>query len=204
MPAQANASLATVNVGGRTYPAVSERRCRVCSHPDHRVTIEEQTVAGRPWAAILRSLPEDSGLSERNLADHFRNGHLPVANEAVVRLAKQQAHDRGQVVEEAAEAVTSHLEFCRSVVGRVRSRVVAGDLEPTVRDAVAAAGHLGRYEPIDAGLDEAAMVEAFGAYHDTAQQVMSSEQFRQFGAALSANPVLAGLATEWEARNSER
>jgi hypothetical protein len=97
MPEQQNVSLAVVRAGGREYPLVSERTCKTCCS-EYRRVIERDAVAGRTWKTIIRSLPRDAGLTERNLSDHWRNKHVPVAAEAVQVLAERQSRDHGEMV----------------------------------------------------------------------------------------------------------
>lgn len=200
MTVQANLSLASVRLGGRAYPWRAEARCMVCRSP-HRLEVEERTVAGDSWKSIADSLPDNSGLSERNLADHFRNGHLPVQDAAVVRLAEQQAEERGEVVEAGAAVVVSHLDFARAVVGRVRQRLVDGEIEPDLRDGLRATELLLRYEPVDEA-DQVAWTQAIMAYHDTAEQIMDPEAFQRFTQALSENPILSELVRRHESARS--
>jgi len=196
MPQQRNASLAMVRIGGREYPAVNERTCRTCCS-DYRDTIERETVAGRTWTAIIRSLPDDAGLTERNLSDHFRNQHLPVAAEATKRLAVRQAQDAGAVTEAAVTHVVDYLNFAQTVVGRVSQRVATGEVEPNVADGLRASELLARYQP-DHQLDESTYLLAFVTYHEHAQTVMTPAQFQEFGRLLSTDPTLEALAREWD------
>lgn len=196
MPASANASIARIRVGGREYDAVSERTCRTCGS-EFRAEIERQAVAGRTWARIIDSLPPDANLTARNLADHWKNGHVPIQEPSVVALAEQQANERGEVVEAAVEQVLDHLDFARALVGRVRRRVLAGELEPDVRDALRAMELLARYQP-DSAIDERDIVAAFMSYHEHAQAIMTAEQFAEFGRRLDGDPVLRELGQRYD------
>lgn len=146
MPAPANASLARIEVAGRSYPVVTESRCRVCSS-EQRERIEEETVSGKPWHAVAAALDPDAGINARNVRDHFANGHLPVKAATVQALADRQAHQRGEVVEQAVTVAVDFLDFCRTVVGDVNKQVLTGETRPTVRDALAASALLAQYEP---------------------------------------------------------
>jgi hypothetical protein len=189
--------LATIRLGGREYPLVSERACKTCSSP-HRDIIERDSVSGRNWATIIRSSPDDAGLSERNLSDHWRNGHLPVEAVAVSELAERQAEQRGAVVKEAAKKIVDYLDFAQTVVGRVNERVATGDIEPSVADALRAADLLARYQPETTTTNEADYLTAFMAYHETAAEIMTAEQFQDFGRRLEANQVLRELSRRYE------
>ncbi len=202
MSQPSNASLAQVRIGGHAYPVVTEQRCRVCCSNEYRLRVENEIVAGRTWSMITRALPDEANLSARNIADHYRNGHMPVQEATVVQAIEQQAEQRGEPYQEAVEASATYLNFCRNVVGRVNQRVLDGSMEPAVRDAISAASVLARFDPAESGNLERDVVLAFTEYHDTAAALMSPEAFREFGHRLSANPLLARLAEAWEAAHS--
>ena len=199
----ANASIARVRVGGRDYPAVSEPRCRVCCSNDFRLRVENEIIAGRTWSMIAGDLPTEAELTARHIGDHYRNGHMPVQEATVVRAIEQQAEERGEPYEAVVEASAAHLDLCRAVVGRVNQRIVVGTLEPGVRDAIAAAALLAKFDPGPPDTSERDVLEAFTAYHDTARELLSPEMFREFGHRLSANPLLARLAEAWDAAHSD-
>jgi hypothetical protein len=202
MAQQGNLGLATVRVGGREYPQVSERTCKTCSS-QYRDLIEQATVGGRTWKKIIRSLPAEAGLSERNLADHFRHGHLPVAAEATQLLAERQAEERGAVVETGAARIVDFLEFAQAVMGRVNHRVAAGEVEPGISDGLRAADLLARYDP-GPTMSEADYAEVFSIYADTAKAVMTSEQHQEFVARLDTNQALQDLANRWQEIHAQR
>jgi len=199
MPAQANASLARIEVGGRSYPVVTESRCRVCCS-DQRERIEEETVSGKPWHAVAASLDPGVGISARNVRDHFANGHLPVKASTVQALADRQAHQRGEVVEQAVTVVVDHLDFLKTVVGDVKTQVLTGETRPTVRDAIAASALLAQYEPAPEPAREV-YERAFGAYHETVADVLTVDQFSVLSQRFADHPVLQQLSEEWEATN---
>jgi hypothetical protein len=202
MPQQANASLATIRVGGRDYPAVVERTCHTCASP-YRHRIETEVVAGRSWRAIADALPPDAGLHARNLRDHFANQHLPVVNEVVQRLTEQQAEQRGEIVAAGAEQVVDHLAFAQSVIGRVNARVATGEIEPNVGDGLRAADLLAKHHP-GPTMAEADYATALGIYASAARAVMTDDQHREFSDRLDDDSVLQDLAQRWEEMNSHR
>jgi len=202
MAQQGNLGLATVRVGGREYPQVSERTCKACRSP-YREQVESETVAGRPWKAILASLPDDAALTSRNLADHFRHGHLPVAAEATQLLAERQAEERGAVVETGAARIVDFLEFAQAVMGRVNHRVAAGEVEPGISDGLRAADLLARYDP-GPTMSEADYAQVLMIYADTAKAVMTSEAHQEFVARLDTNQALQDLANRWQEIHAQR
>ena len=62
-------------------------------------------------------------------------------------LIDRQAKQRGQVVEQAVAVAVDYVDFCKAIVGTVGRRVAAGEVAPTVRDALAAATVLARSTP---------------------------------------------------------
>jgi hypothetical protein len=196
VPAAANSSIAKVRVGGREYVAVTERNCLTCNSP-YREEVERQTIEGRTWARIVDSLPDDAKLTARNLSDHWRNDHLPVHEATVVAIAEQQAIERGEVITAGVERTLDHLEFARALVGRVRQRVINGEVEPDIRDALRAMEFLAKFES-EPSWGEQDIVEAFIAYHETAAELMTAEQFAEFGRRLEQNATLNELAQRWD------
>ncbi len=136
----------------RTLWTVRSRKgCLTCNHP-LRWALEREMVAGRSWAAIVRDLPEDAGLTGRNLRDHFAAGHLPVFEPAVQEHVTRQSQVPGEAVAPSVAKLADTLGFAQTVVTRVSERLIAGDVQPSIRDGLAAAEHLLRYAPVDTRL----------------------------------------------------
>jgi len=199
MAVHANQSLAEVRVGGHAYPLKTAPGCRMCSSR-HRLAAERLVVSGCTWSTVVASLPPDAGLSPRNVRDHIKNGHLPIKEASVQEFAQRQAEERGEVVAVGVEHVMDHLQFARSILGRVSKRLATGEVEPTVRDALTAADLLARYSPEPQVLDERAVLLGFIEYHETAAELMDTETFREFRRRLDKNEVLTALAEDWESR----
>lgn len=204
MTSHLNASLASVTVGGRTYPYTTAKGCRVCNSRSVRLEAENQIVSGRTWARIAEELPPEAGLSARNLKDHYTAGHMPVFAAAVQEHLERASTLRGEEIGPAVERIADHLDFAQAVVGRVNERLVAGEVEPTVRDALSAADHLARYAPADTGYDEADIVSAFVQYHDAARAVLDDETWAEFSRRLRTNPTLNALLAQYSDRQSGR
>ncbi len=197
-----NASLATFSVGGRSYPYVTAKGCRVCNS-SYRALAEEYTLAGRTWAKIVEALPDDAGLSARNLADHFRNKHVPVFEASVREHQDREASRRAETVAPAVERLADHLDFTKAVVERVSARLRDGEVQPTVRDGLAAAGHLAQYAPSLSGVQEADYTEAFIVFHEVAREVLDDEAFMRFGDLLRGHPTLDALLARYEERQRQ-
>ncbi len=202
MTSHLNASLASISVGGRTYPYTTAKGCRVCNSGSVRLEAENQIVSGRTWARIVEELPEEAGLSARNLKDHYSAGHMPIFAASVQEHLERASTVRGEEIGPAVERIADHLDFAQAVVGRVNERLVAGEVEPTVRDALSAADHLARYAPADTGYDEAGTVSALMAYHDAARAILDDEAWAEFGRRLRTNPTLNALLSQASDRRS--
>ena len=80
-------------VGGRSYPAKVVLQCKTCTSP-YRTQIENALLKSYGYAAIVKSLPEDANLNERNIMEHFQRGHLPL-DESVRRVViEEDARER--------------------------------------------------------------------------------------------------------------
>jgi hypothetical protein len=166
-----------------------------CSN--QREHIEEESVSGKPWHAVAAALDPGIGINARNVRDHFANGHLPVKAATVQALADRQAHQRGEVVEQAVTVTVDFLDFCRTVVGDVNKQVLTGETRPTVRDALAASALLAQYEPAPEPPHELYKA-AFNAYHETVADVLTPNQFSQLCQRFAQHPVLQQLSQGWE------
>ena len=193
MTAAANASLATATVGGRVYPVRTVAHCHTCVSASRR-EIERLVVQGLPYKAILQRLPDDSGLSEDSIRRHVKAQHLPIHDEAVKRLREQDAVERGEIVAEAAQAEVNHLSFARGILGQVQRRLANGEIEPDLRDGLAAARHLAAFDA-EVGFETDAYFKAIRVIMDEAKTVMTASQWSSFSVRLTSNPALRQLMT---------
>src|SRR5262245_38488881 len=131
-------SLASVEVGDREYPMVTESRCKTCAHP-LRLEIEKALAEGNVYSRILREIVPDGSLTERNLRDHLANQHMPVAAKAVRQVIAEQTEQALTALTPMVENLVGHLAFAQQVVDRVQQRLAAGEIEPSIRDGIAAA-----------------------------------------------------------------
>lgn len=182
--------LATMTVGGKEYALTSAPGCKVCGS-EYRLEVEDALVRGYNPAQILKHLPQGHTLVERNLRDHLAAGHLPLKSAAVQALAREEAENRGRVVEAGADVLASHVAFARAVVGRVRDRVATGEVEPDVRDALTAARLLWEFE--DQETQDDTMVSAMARFMRVVKAVMTDEQFRELGRQVNRDPMLKTL-----------
>jgi len=94
-----------------------------------------------------------------------------------------------------------YVDFCKAIVGTVNRRVAAGEVEPTVRDALAAATVLARFDP-GPPVSEDDYVQGFIAYHESVAEVLTPAQFQDLAQRLADHPVLAALAEQWDANHA--
>lgn len=78
--------------------------------------------------------------------------------------------------------------------------MATGQTRPTVRDAIAAATVLARFDPGPEVRHED-YIAAFTAYHETVADVLSPHQFAVLSQRFADHPVLQRLSAEWEAAN---
>lgn len=185
--------LASLQVGGNVYPLVNAPGCKTCGS-EYRPEIEAALVKGYSANQVLRHLPEGHNLLERNLKDHLAAGHLPVKSAAVQKLAEATAEERGRVVEAGAEVLVTHAAFARTILSRVRERVAAGELEPDVRDGLAAARLLHDLEEPSA-LDHESVVRGMVHFIEAVRAIMTPGQFAELGRKIGQDPVLRTLAS---------
>jgi hypothetical protein len=198
-------SMVQVRVGNRIFDAIHEPRCNTCTHPARQL-IEAEILKNNSYRAIARlysgtliegaagkpeQLPEITYASIRN---HFTNGHMPVGPATLRRLAEERARDIGSKYEEAAEQFVDHHILATAVVHRTYERLVLGEIEPEVKDGIAAAKFLADVEAsTPGGIDAEAWSQAMTVYFETAQQVMPPEMWDEFSGRLAVNPILKAL-----------
>lgn len=191
-------SVITYKIGGREYPLVTNRQCKVCMSP-YRFDIEEHIVLGRVYKKIIEGLPEGHGLTTANVKNHYYNGHLPMAVSATREIVERRAEQVGKRIEDATESLIDGLTLAETVVQKTFERIASGEIEPDLLDGMRAAKLLAQMGTYDqGGVDQHAIVEAFIIYHEAAQEHMTPEEFEAFGDALNSNPVLAALASRFE------
>src|SRR5664279_1976786 len=138
MVRNANADLVTVEMEGVTSQLSSVPQCHVCSSR-YRDDVESHLASGRTYKAIAALLPSDADLTPRNLRDHYANGHLDLDAPAVQRASHWQEQALQVAREPLVAAKAAHLGFAHAVLGRVAERLDSGDVEPDIRDGLAAA-----------------------------------------------------------------
>lgn len=174
-----SASLASVEVGGREYAMVTQPRCKLCCHALRR-EVEQAIAEGRAYSRIVEDIVTDGSLNERNLRDHMTNQHMPVVAKAVRRVVSEQAEQSLAAVFPMVDSLAGHLTFAQAVVARVQERLEAGDIEPSIRDGVAAAKLLATAHSVAGGegVEEWRMV--YMETLDMVQKVMNPDDWAEF------------------------
>jgi hypothetical protein len=181
-------------------PLVSVPRCVVCSSP-HREQVEQMLFGGRSPHAIVLSLPDQSGISQRNIGDHYRNGHTGAQALAAAQSRTQGEAVTGQpvtitrAVEAVVEPLAAHLSLAGAIVAKVGQRLAAGDLEPDVRDGIAAAKLLAQVEVASGGStpSNAEWEQTYWVLLDTAKAIMDPEQWTEFSIMVGDDPYVLEL-----------
>lgn len=198
-------SMVQVKVGSKTYDAVYQPSCRTCTHPA-RMLIEEKILQNYSFRAISELFSqkeiegEDGGpmllprITYQSIHSHFTNGHMPLEVATLRKLAEKRARDIGSRYEEAAEQFVDHVVLAEATIARVYERLVKGEIEPEVKDGIAAAKLISDMESdTQAGLDAEAWSEAMTVYFETAREFMDAATWGRFTSALAANPILRSI-----------
>lgn len=191
-------SVITYKIGGREYPLITNRNCKVCMSP-YRFDIEDYIVKGRVYRKIVEALPEDSGLTVANVKNHYYNNHMPLDVSTTRAITERRAQRVGKSIEEGVESLIDGMTLAETVVQKTFERIASGEIKPDLADGLRAAtllAQMGEYE--QSGVDQHAIIEAFIIYHESAQEFMTPEQFEAFGDALESNPVLRSLAARFD------
>lgn len=176
-------SLASITVGEHAYPYKVEPRCRACSSPG-RLAMEKALVRGWTYERIVEE-HGTGGVSARSLRNHVSQGHVPIHAPAVRKAVEEHSQSVSAALAPAIEATAANLSFAHAVVERVRRRLDDGEIEPTVRDGLAAARLIA---DSDAGSDPAAVEEwqdQLIATLEMVREIMSPEQFADLAARLN-------------------
>lgn len=186
-------------VGGREYPQRTNTRCKTCMSP-YRTAIENALLKSYGYAAIVRSLPEDSDLSERNIMEHFKRGHLPLDESARRVLIEEDAKDRGLDIEGYESTLANHVTFAKLGVQKVLQRMMAGDLEPDIDQGIAFANLLLKVEDqAGEGFDTEALTQGFIVYMESVRAVCTPDQVQAIAENISRHPVMRALLNRTDA-----
>ena len=194
-----------VRIGSRVYDAVYQSNCHTCIHPA-RMLIEEKILQGYSFRSIAdlyseKTIDDEGGQSlwlpkigHMSIYNHFHNGHMPLEAEALRKLSERRAKQIGSRYEEEAGKFVDHMVLAEAVVARAYDRLVLGEIEPEVKDGLAAAKFIAEVEAnTNAGLDAEAWSDALTVYFETARMFMDDRTWQEFTIALARNPILRAL-----------
>jgi len=126
------------------------------------------------------------------VADHFRNGHLPIFRasvDAIEELNKELA----QVLGDGVVRITDDLRFARLIVQRGWEGLTTGTLIPTASETLKAARLLTEHSIGTAKLDQDALRKSVEYTLTIAQKHMHSRDFRRFKLEVTESEEAAGL-----------
>jgi hypothetical protein len=169
-------SLASVEIGGHSYPYKTESRCGVCSSTA-RLDIERAVAKGLPYARISEMFGEPGGINARGVMAHVKRGHVPINAPAVRAVAKARSEEVSEAVAPLIRGATANLSFAHAVVDRVRVRLDSGETEPSVRDGLAAMRLIVECEGGSGPADVTEWQTEFIALFDAVKAIMTPAQF---------------------------
>ncbi len=196
MMGDTNASLVQCVVNGVKVPYVRIPMCRVCRSGSRR-DVEIALAEGRPYAEIAAMFP-DSGVSARNIGEHYRRGHLPLESVEVKEIVAAQAAENQAVVQVAVDRQVEPLRRANTVLKRAQERLDAGEIQPTVREAIAASKVLAQHDAVLIERDRLRdqlkrsnknITKLFRLVSD----IMTEEQWSELGKRMEADPQMRPL-----------
>lgn len=199
----AGTATVTYRMGGTDVPLIRDPQCRVCNSP-HRFDAEEKIIEGVAFKKINDRLPQGAEpFSDSSLRRHWKN-HMAVEQAVARDIVERRAMQVGKRISDAEETLIDGITLMQVVVQKTFERIARGELEPNLREGLAAAkglADLGEYD--DGALDQQAYVEAFSIYQAEARAQMGDEGFAAFGEALAKSPVLAALMARYHGEAPE-
>jgi hypothetical protein len=178
-------SLASVEIGSESFPYRTEPRCRVCSSP-RRLEIERALATGRTYQKIAETFGEPEEINARGVLAHVKRGHVPINAPAVRAVAKARSDEVSEAIAPLIRGAAANLSFAHAVVDRVRIRLESGEIEPNVRDGLAAARLIAECETGSGPLDTNEWQSEFMAVFEVVQAIMTPAQFEEMGDRLNA------------------
>lgn len=202
-------SMVNLRIGGRVIPAVRSNRCRVCTHPA-RPLIEERIISNDTYPSIAEwvsnkeveqidgTLVDWPPLNVDQIVRHYNNGHCPIDAQLLHELSEQRMTELGLSYEEPVGRIVDHVVITKLIAAKGQQLLATGQIEPGVADTLAAAKLLREIESdqVQQGTDMSAYAQAMEQYFVTVQRIVTTDQWRQIGAALSSNPVLKELTAK--------
>jgi hypothetical protein len=198
-------SVVQIKIGNRTYDAVQNRHCATCMHPA-RFQIEAKLLLNYGYAAVSRyvselnqqkrdgSIEEWPELTPAQIKRHLESGHCPVEGELGRALVEERAKERGIDLTEANGQYLDHIIVKRAILARGYELLVRGNIEPDVKDTLAAAKLLGETESAESqGASEEQWQEFMSIYFNAVQSVVSHEQWDEIKSHIMAHPAFRSM-----------
>ncbi len=159
------------------FPAVADavlaaamnlsENCLVCTSV-HFWKLQNGIGGGRMWRNIIQDLPPDAGLTADDLKAHWAAGHGRT-DEADVHVALEAASPTVPSTAPSTAARTpADLTLADTIVRQLIRQLAAGEVQPTVRDGLAAAAHLARHADVP---DESVFFDAYWTLLDLVNQL---------------------------------
>jgi hypothetical protein len=194
-----------VRIGSRQYDAVKVSNCRTCTHPA-RMHIEEKILLSYSYRDIEEMFSDKEMVLERDgdpqwlpkvgrmsIRNHYIAGHMPLEAATMRRIAERRAATVSRSAEDG-DALVDQYVLAEAVVARTHQRLALGEIEPEIRDGLAAAKFLQDVQAqIDPDTTAEAWTQAMTVYFETARRVMPLGMWAQFTQELSGNPILRAI-----------
>lgn len=199
-----------VHIGKRTYALPHFPGCPICLHPK-RALVEEQILLGTEFTVIAKEYSDRRHvtvdgrpqiwpkITADQVTKHFKEDHSPIDAYAV-RDMQEQLIDLGEYEKVGKRFITA-LSLGHRIIGRVDERVVRGELEPTIKDALG----FGRLQTaVDLARAQVAAAETgdnqgwfyeqiINMFFDHVSKIVTSEQYAQLMGALRDDPEMRAL-----------
>ncbi|MFD8650685.1 hypothetical protein [Streptomyces mirabilis] len=196
-PDDGPSSIVMIRVGGRTVPAKTNSKCRVCQSP-HRVQIEKWTLEAYTRPTILAYLkdlePGPLGHpSEKSLRLHA-DKHMALGDRAQAAILARRAEQLGEEIEKYGGRVADHLSALDIVVLRGFDALQRGEIKVDAATLMKAIDLKHKIDSsVDGGVDANIWRDALMEYMRIALGFIPTDRRKEFAAALNASPVLAAL-----------
>jgi len=205
LPEPKNNSIVQIKVGNVVRDMVYEPRCKVCNHPS-RFSIEEKLLMGYRYSEIARSMSDLRNqkpdgeietwpeLEARNIKNHYQQGHVPLDSEMMAEFSRRRAEELGIEYEEAMVPVVDHVVVQKAVVQKGYDALVKGEIQPDVKDMLAASKLLGDREKELANNSSVEEWQEFMTlYFQAVRSVVGQDQWQQIVRAIQNHPVMRAM-----------
>jgi hypothetical protein len=208
-------SLIQVQIGNRRYSAVRVPNCLTCQHPA-RMLIEEMIAQQYPFRKIaerfsMKTVELEEGvptllprITHQNIGNHYRQGHMPVETATLRRLAERRAQQIGLALEESSDRFVDQVVLAEATMARTYERMMLGQIEPEIKDGLAAAKFLQDVQDkAQGGFDSEAWSAAMTVYFETAQRFMAPDIWERFTESLRVDPILRAIVQKMNTSQDE-